>query len=166
MDMKKVLVLGLFLVVAVSAVAAISATEELTLDGIQFKIPDGYNVVEKSTDTSDSNDKEDIDGTIVDTEVSSEYKNAAGDELEFKVGTKNNGKIDSINLTNAQKKVVSQIKHDMSSPVVMNRLVQGDVGSGKTAVLTARTMRILNSGTTQIVLHIYIKLNTLSQDSS
>lgn len=107
MDMKKVLVLGLFLVVAVSAVAAISATEELTLDGIQFKIPDGYNVVEKSTDTSDSNDKEDIDGTIVDTEVSSEYKNAAGDELEFKVGTKNNGKIDSINLTNAQKKQIA-----------------------------------------------------------
>ena len=107
MDMKKVLVLGLFLVVAVSAVAAISATEELTLDGIQFKIPDGYNVVEKSTDTSDSNDKEDIDGTPVDTEVTSEYKNAAGDKLEFKVGTKNNGKIDSINPANAQKKQIA-----------------------------------------------------------
>ncbi|WP_296883385.1 hypothetical protein [uncultured Methanobrevibacter sp.] len=107
MDMKKVLVLGLFLVVAVSAVAAISATEELTLDGIQFKIPDGYNVVEKSTDTSDSNDKEDIDGTPVDTEVNAEYKNAAGDKLEFKVGTKNNGKIDSINPANAQKKQIA-----------------------------------------------------------
>ena len=105
--MKKVLVLGLFLVVAVSAVAAISATEELTLDGIQFKIPDGYNVVEKSTDTSDSNDKEDIDGTPVDTEVNAEYKNAAGDKLEFKVGTKNNGKIDSINPANAQKKQIA-----------------------------------------------------------
>ena len=107
MDMKKVLVLGLFLVVAVSAVAAISATEELTLDGIQFKIPDGYNVVEKSTDTSDSDDKEDIDGTPVDTEVNAEYKNAAGDKLEFKVGTKNNGKIDSINPANAQKKQIA-----------------------------------------------------------
>ena len=107
MDMKKVLVLGLFLVVAVSAVAAISATEELTLDGIQFKIPDGYNVVEKSTDTSDSNDKEDIDGTPVDTEVNAEYKNAAGDKLEFKVGTKNNRKIDSINPANAQKKQIA-----------------------------------------------------------
>ena len=107
MDMKKVLVLGLFLVVAVSAVAAISATEELTLAGIQFKIPDGYNVVEKSTDTSDSNDKEDIDGTPVDTEVNAEYKNAAGDKLEFKVGTKNNGKIDSINPANAQKKQIA-----------------------------------------------------------
>lgn len=107
MDMKKVLVLGLFLVVAVSAVAAISATEELTLDGIQFKIPDGYNVVEKSTDTSNSDDKEDIDGTPVDTEVNAEYKNAAGDKLEFKVGTKNNGKIDSINPANAQKKQIA-----------------------------------------------------------
>ena len=37
-------------------------------------------------------------------------------------------------LTNAQKKVVSQIKNDMASNVVMNRLVQGDVGSGKTMV--------------------------------
>lgn len=107
MDMKKVLVLGLFLVVVVSAVAAISATEELTLDGIQFKIPDGYNVVEKSTDTSNSDDKEDIDGTPVDTEVNAEYKNAAGDKLEFKVGTKNNGKIDSINPANAQKKQIA-----------------------------------------------------------
>lgn len=37
-------------------------------------------------------------------------------------------------LTNAQKKVIEQIKGDMSSNVVMNRLIQGDVGSGKTMV--------------------------------
>ena len=37
-------------------------------------------------------------------------------------------------LTGAQRKVVSQIKKDMSSKTVMNRLVQGDVGSGKTMV--------------------------------
>lgn len=37
-------------------------------------------------------------------------------------------------LTNAQKKVWLEMKRDMSGPHVMSRLVQGDVGSGKTIV--------------------------------
>lgn len=37
-------------------------------------------------------------------------------------------------LTNAQKKVWLEMKKDMSGPHVMSRLVQGDVGSGKTIV--------------------------------
>ncbi|WP_066399218.1 ATP-dependent DNA helicase RecG [Cytobacillus eiseniae] len=37
-------------------------------------------------------------------------------------------------LTNAQKRVVNEILSDMKSPFRMNRLLQGDVGSGKTAV--------------------------------
>ncbi|WP_026906082.1 ATP-dependent DNA helicase RecG [Paucisalibacillus globulus] len=37
-------------------------------------------------------------------------------------------------LTNAQKKSLNQILSDMKSPYRMNRLLQGDVGSGKTAV--------------------------------
>lgn len=35
-------------------------------------------------------------------------------------------------LTNAQHKVWSEIKHDLGSDTVMSRLIQGDVGSGKT----------------------------------
>ncbi len=35
-------------------------------------------------------------------------------------------------LTNAQSKVWEEIKNDLSGPFVMNRLIQGDVGSGKT----------------------------------
>jgi ATP-dependent DNA helicase RecG len=37
-------------------------------------------------------------------------------------------------LTNAQKRVVNEIFADIKSPVRMNRLLQGDVGSGKTVV--------------------------------
>lgn len=37
-------------------------------------------------------------------------------------------------LTNAQKRVVNEILYDLKSPHRMNRLLQGDVGSGKTAV--------------------------------
>lgn len=49
------------------------------------------------------------------------------DDSEFR-------KIIPFELTNAQKRVVEQIKKDLSSNIVMNRLVQGDVGSGKTMV--------------------------------
>lgn len=37
-------------------------------------------------------------------------------------------------LTGAQKKVLKEIRNDMGRPVQMNRLLQGDVGSGKTIV--------------------------------
>lgn len=105
--MKKVLVIGVLLVVAVSAIAAISAAEEITLEGIHFKIPDGYTATERQMDASEAGDVEDIDGTAVDTETTSEYRNAAGDELEIQIGVRNNQKIDSINPLNAQKKNIA-----------------------------------------------------------
>ncbi|MCI9500899.1 MAG: ATP-dependent DNA helicase RecG [Hungatella sp.] len=37
-------------------------------------------------------------------------------------------------LTNAQKKVLSEVESDLTGGLVMNRLVQGDVGSGKTII--------------------------------
>ena len=37
-------------------------------------------------------------------------------------------------LTNAQERVVNEIMADLTKPIPMNRLVQGDVGSGKTVV--------------------------------
>lgn len=40
-------------------------------------------------------------------------------------------------LTGAQKRVIAECKNDMSTAVPMNRLIQGDVGSGKTAVAAA-----------------------------
>lgn len=38
------------------------------------------------------------------------------------------------NLTKAQERVVAEIQEDMRSPKAMNRMLQGDVGSGKTVV--------------------------------
>ncbi len=39
-------------------------------------------------------------------------------------------------LTAAQKRVLKEIRADMAKPVAMNRLLQGDVGSGKTIIAT------------------------------
>jgi ATP-dependent DNA helicase RecG len=49
-------------------------------------------------------------------------------------------------LTNAQKKVLNEIFNDFSSGYVMNRLVQGDVGCGKTAVAMIAAYLIINNG--------------------
>ncbi len=48
-------------------------------------------------------------------------------------------------LTRAQERVINQVRHDMASPFPMNRLIQGDVGCGKTAVATAAAMISLDS---------------------
>ena len=49
-------------------------------------------------------------------------------------------------LTNAQKKTLKDIQNDMDSPYVMQRLVQGDVGSGKTIVAFLAMARCAHSG--------------------
>ena len=49
-------------------------------------------------------------------------------------------------LTNAQKKVIDEIKEDFVSGKVMNRLVQGDVGSGKTAVAMITSFIAIKEG--------------------
>ncbi|MGK7923742.1 MAG: ATP-dependent DNA helicase RecG [Spirulina sp.] len=49
-------------------------------------------------------------------------------------------------LTNAQKRVVSDILQDLNSSTPMNRLVQGDVGSGKTIVAVFSILAAIQSG--------------------
>lgn len=49
-------------------------------------------------------------------------------------------------LTNSQKKVFGEIEKDMESSNVMNRLVQGDVGSGKTIVAVLALFKAVKTG--------------------
>lgn len=49
-------------------------------------------------------------------------------------------------LTNAQLRVINEIKNDMSLTKPMNRLVQGDVGSGKTVVAIYALLAAVDSG--------------------
>lgn len=49
-------------------------------------------------------------------------------------------------LTNAQKRVITEIRNDLFSGTQMNRLVQGDVGSGKTIVAIMTMLMALDNG--------------------
>jgi len=55
-------------------------------------------------------------------------------------------KILSFELTDAQKKVLREITNDMTSKNPMNRLLQGDVGSGKTVVALFAMLIAIESG--------------------
>lgn len=49
-------------------------------------------------------------------------------------------------LTNAQKRVIKEIRKDLGSQAQMNRLLQGDVGSGKTIVAFLSMLMALDNG--------------------
>ena len=50
------------------------------------------------------------------------------------------------NLTNAQKRVLKEIRKDVASGAQMNRLLQGDVGSGKTIVALLAMLLAIDNG--------------------
>ena len=52
----------------------------------------------------------------------------------------------TFNLTNAQKRVLKEIRNDMKLPIQMNRLLQGDVGSGKTMVALLSMLIAIDNG--------------------
>jgi ATP-dependent DNA helicase RecG len=49
-------------------------------------------------------------------------------------------------LTNAQRKVAAEIAHDLAQPYPMQRLLQGDVGSGKTIVAAMAALQAIENG--------------------
>lgn len=52
----------------------------------------------------------------------------------------------SFQLTNAQNTVLADIRHDLASGQPMNRLLQGDVGSGKTVIAALAISIVVNTG--------------------
>lgn len=68
--------------------------------------------------------------------------------ISFDKDEKINELVDSLpyRLTNAQMKVWSEINADMKSTKSMNRLIQGDVGSGKTVVATLAIFKAVRNG--------------------
>ncbi|MES2544298.1 MAG: ATP-dependent DNA helicase RecG [Bacteroidota bacterium] len=75
-------------------------------------------------------------------------------------------------LTNAQKRVLKEIRNDMGSNAQMNRLLQGDVGSGKTIVAFMSMLLAIDNGfqaclmaPTEILANQhYIGLSELAKD--
>ncbi len=55
-------------------------------------------------------------------------------------------------LTKAQVRVLEEIDHDMESPKPMNRLLQGDVGSGKTIVALMSAYKAVKSGYQAVIM--------------
>jgi ATP-dependent DNA helicase RecG len=79
------------------------------------------------------------------TARSKEQERPAVPELKNELAA---GFIRSLNfeLTGAQKRVIDEITRDMRSPYAMNRLLQGDVGSGKTVVAIYASLIAVENG--------------------
>jgi ATP-dependent DNA helicase RecG len=55
-------------------------------------------------------------------------------------------------LTGAQRRVIADLLEDMARPTAMSRLLQGDVGSGKTVVAAALLLQVVSAGHQGVVM--------------
>ncbi len=82
-------------------------------------------------------------------------------------------KLFTFELTKSQNSVVDEIRHDLVKTQPMNRLLQGDVGSGKTAVALYAILLAVNAGTQAALLapteilaeQHYISISNLLENS-
>jgi ATP-dependent DNA helicase RecG len=58
----------------------------------------------------------------------------------------------SFQLTRSQEKVLAEIREDMKRPHPMNRLMQGDVGSGKTIVALLACLHAIETGFQAVIM--------------
>ncbi len=75
----------------------------------------------------------------------SKIKGFAFDSLGTHFNTFYNNHL-SFDLTNAQKRVLKEIRKDLATGIHMNRLLQGDVGSGKTIVALMTILMAIDNG--------------------
>ena len=74
--------------------------------------------------------------------------------IEFSKDAKMSDVINTLpfNLTKAQLRVLEEIDNDMEKPKPMNRLLQGDVGSGKTIVALISAYKAVKSGYQAVIM--------------
>ncbi|HTH43593.1 MAG TPA: ATP-dependent DNA helicase RecG, partial [Oxalicibacterium sp.] len=77
-----------------------------------------------------------------------EARRAKGAAVLAKVGTLSKAFLQQLpfKLTKAQQRVLQEIRHDLTQPFPMQRLLQGDVGSGKTVVAALAAAQAIDSG--------------------
>src|SRR5260370_37499223 len=66
------------------------------------------------------------------------------------------GKALPFELTGAQHKVIAEIRRDLAAAHPMNRLLQGDVGSGKTVVAIAAMLLSVDAGSQVVFMPLLL----------
>ena len=88
-----------------------------------------------------------ISNFLISSQIRKKIKKIKKKEKNFKINNKDAYlKKLSFKLTNDQKKAIEDINKDLKSKERMFRLIQGDVGSGKTIVSLISALNVINSG--------------------